>query len=196
MLEVQSTPDTTAYFPRIACSRVLPSFLPSSSHSLSCSSHHQHYTSLCKTEGMECMGNHIEDLLGTHRLAILTQMKLLTVYHVSDLLTTHSSVWGGQAIHYGFFYLHMTKIHNNIHIFAPLAAGFIPWPPEISTVGILVQQMSIKSGIIKAKYWYIKQLETKKREQLKLLSFRILCYLIDLLSKHYVLPLQYIVTNW
>ena len=114
MLEVQSTPDTTAYFPQIACSRVLPSFLPSSSHSLSCSSHHQHYTSLCKTEGMGCTSNYVEDLLCTHRLSVLTQVKTLTVYHVGDLFAAHPPVWGGKEIHYSFFYLHMTKIHNNI----------------------------------------------------------------------------------
>ena len=56
------------------------------------------------------MRNHIEDLFGTHRLAILTQVKTLTVYHVSNLLATHSSVRGGKAIYNGFFYLHMTKI--------------------------------------------------------------------------------------
>jgi hypothetical protein len=38
------------------------------------------------------MGNHIEDLLGTHRLAILTDMQTLTVYHVSYLFATHPSV--------------------------------------------------------------------------------------------------------
>ena len=44
-------------------------------------------------------------------------MKTLTVYHVSDLLRTHSTVTGGQAIDYGFFYLHTPKIR----IFARLA---------------------------------------------------------------------------
>ena len=38
------------------------------------------------------MTYYIEDLFSTHWLAILTQMKTLTVYHVSDLLTAHTSV--------------------------------------------------------------------------------------------------------
>lgn len=38
------------------------------------------------------MSNHIEHLFGTHWLPVLTQVKTLTVYHVGDLLTAHSSV--------------------------------------------------------------------------------------------------------
>ena len=56
------------------------------------------------------MRNHIVHLFNTHRLAILTQVKTLTIYHVGDLLATHSSVRGGKAIYYSFFNLHMTKI--------------------------------------------------------------------------------------
>jgi hypothetical protein len=41
-------------------------------------------------------------------------MKTLMVYHVSDLLSTHSTVTGGQAIDYGFLYLHTAKIANNL----------------------------------------------------------------------------------
>jgi hypothetical protein len=41
------------------------------------------------------MTYYIEDLFSTHRLAILTQVKTLTVYHVGDLLTAHSSIRGG-----------------------------------------------------------------------------------------------------
>ena len=44
-------------------------------------------------------------------------MKTLTVYHVSDLLRTHSSVARGKAIQYGFLDLHTPKIR----IFARLA---------------------------------------------------------------------------
>ena len=71
------------------------------------------------------MSYYVEHLFGTYRLPVLTQVKTLTVYHVGDLFAAHSSVGGGKAIHYGFFYLHMTKIHNNIHIFVPLIAGLI-----------------------------------------------------------------------
>ena len=38
------------------------------------------------------MSNDIENLLCTYRLAVLTQVKTLTVYHVGDLLAAHSSV--------------------------------------------------------------------------------------------------------
>ena len=57
------------------------------------------------------------NLLGSHRLPILTQMQTLTVYHVSDLFGTHSSVASGKAIQYGFLDLHTPKIR----IFARLA---------------------------------------------------------------------------
>ena len=68
------------------------------------------------------MRNYIVHLFGTHRLPVLTQVKTLTVYHVSYLFAAHPPVGGGKAIHYGLFYLHMTKIHNNIHIFVSLIA--------------------------------------------------------------------------
>ena len=42
----------------------------------------------------------IEHLFGTYRLPVLTQVKTLTIYHVSNLLTAHSSVRGGKAIMY------------------------------------------------------------------------------------------------
>ena len=58
-----------------------------------------------------------ENLLGSHRLPILTQVKTLTVYHVSNLFGTHSSVARGKAIQYGFLDLHTPKIR----IFARLA---------------------------------------------------------------------------
>ena len=54
----------------------------------------------------------------------LRQMYLLTVYHVGYLLAVHSSVWGGRAIHYGFFYLHMTKIQYYSYI-SHLITGLI-----------------------------------------------------------------------
>ena len=55
------------------------------------------------------MNYYIEHLLCTYRLTILTQMKTLTVYHVSNLLAAHPPVCGGKAINYGFFYLHFMK---------------------------------------------------------------------------------------
>ena len=64
--------------------------------------------------------NYGEDLFRCNRPTILAQMQSLTIYHVSYLFGTHSSVARGKAIHYGFFYLHMTKILNLIHIFALL----------------------------------------------------------------------------
>ena len=60
------------------------------------------------------MGNNIEDLFSTHWLAILTQMKTLTVYHVSDLLSAHSSIGRGQTINYGFLNLHKHKFMKNL----------------------------------------------------------------------------------
>ena len=66
------------------------------------------------------MSYYVEDLFSTHRLSILAHVQTLTIYHVSDLFATHSPVGSGKAIHYGFFYLHMTKILNLIHIFALL----------------------------------------------------------------------------
>ena len=62
------------------------------------------------------MRNHIVHLFGTHRLPVLTQMKTLTVYHVGNLLGPHPSAGGCKAIDYGFFYLHRTKIANNLYI--------------------------------------------------------------------------------
>jgi len=76
-------------------------------------------------------------------------MKTLTVYHVSYLLTAHSSVRGGKAIHYGFFYLHMTKIHNNIHIFAPVIAGFTSRSTKATTVGILLRMPVLPINLLK-----------------------------------------------
>jgi hypothetical protein len=49
-------------------------------------------------------------LLGSHRLTVLAQMKTLTVYHVSDLLCSHSPVGRGKAIDYGFLYLHCPNL--------------------------------------------------------------------------------------
>ena len=59
---------------------------------------------------MSIMCDYVEHLLCTYRLPVLTQMKTLTVYHVGDLFAAHPPVGGDQAIHYGIFYLHMTKI--------------------------------------------------------------------------------------
>ena len=56
------------------------------------------------------MGNNIEDLFSTHWLAILTQMKTLTVYHVSDLLRAHSPTGGCETIDYGFFDFHNPNV--------------------------------------------------------------------------------------
>lgn len=58
---------------------------------------------------MSVMCDNVEHLLSTYRLPVLTQMKTLTVYHVSYLFAAHSSVGGGKAIHYGFLYLHTYK---------------------------------------------------------------------------------------
>jgi hypothetical protein len=41
---------------------------------------------------MRGMNNYAEHLFCTHRLAILTHMQTLTVYHIGDLLAAHSSV--------------------------------------------------------------------------------------------------------
>ena len=52
----------------------------------------------------------IEHLFGSHRLAVLTQMKTLTVYHVSDLLRAHSPTGGCETIDYGFFNFHFPNV--------------------------------------------------------------------------------------
>ena len=52
------------------------------------------------------MCNHIEHLLGSHRLAVLSQVQALTVYHVSNLLRAHSPASGCETIDYGFFDFH------------------------------------------------------------------------------------------
>ena len=60
------------------------------------------------------MCNHIEHLLGSYRLPILSQMEALTVYHVSNLLRAHSPSGGCETIDYGFFDFH----NPNVTIFA------------------------------------------------------------------------------
>ena len=74
--------------------------------------YHQHYPTFTFNEHIRISHDHCKDLLGSHRLSILAQMKTLTVYHVCDLFCTHSSVACSQAVYYCFFYLHCSKIHN------------------------------------------------------------------------------------
>ena len=56
------------------------------------------------------MCNHIEHLLGSYRLSILSQMEALTVYHVSNLLRAHSPSGGCETIDYGFFDFHNPNV--------------------------------------------------------------------------------------
>ena len=66
------------------------------------------------------MGNHVIHLLGTHRLPVLTQVKMLTVYHVSYLLRTHTSSGRCKTIDYSFLYLHIYKF---IHFYRNINLG-------------------------------------------------------------------------
>ena len=34
------------------------------------------------------------------------------IWHISNLVATHSSIWGGKAIHHGFLYLHYLKLFS------------------------------------------------------------------------------------
>ena len=60
------------------------------------------------------MCNHKEHLLRCYWLAILSQMKTLAIYHISNLLRAHSPSGGCETIDYGFFDFH----NPNVTIFA------------------------------------------------------------------------------
>ena len=82
--------------------------------------YHQHYPTFCLNENLREATYHSIYLLRSYWLTILAQVKTLTVYHVSDLLGTHSTVASGQTIYYSFLNLHTSKIRifsNFVRIF-------------------------------------------------------------------------------
>ena len=78
-------------------------------------------------------------------------METLTVYHVSDLLSTHSTVTSGQAIDYGFLYLHTPKIRISARLaeISDLYHLAIPLHSQMKNVSVVqwIGHSPTKSGI-------------------------------------------------
>ena len=72
--------------------------------------YHQHNTSFGLCEHVGIAADCCIYLVGRDGLSVLAYVQALAVYHIGNLLGTHSSVLFCKAVKYGFFYFHTPKI--------------------------------------------------------------------------------------
>jgi hypothetical protein len=74
--------------------------------------YHQHYATLSLDKHIWITTYHGIHLVRCNGLPIFANMQSLAIYHLGNLLSSHTSVLACKTVEYSFFNFHMSKIRN------------------------------------------------------------------------------------